>query len=50
VNDFQKELTSSRIEDEDGTVYWFCRQVSFERLVDRDPVDVRVVDEPDALV
>jgi hypothetical protein len=50
VNDFQKELTGSRIEDENRTVDWFRRQVSFERLMNRDSVNVRVIDEPNALV
>jgi hypothetical protein len=50
VNDFQKELTCSRVEDKYGTVDWFRRQVPFERLMNRDSVDVRIVDEPNALI
>ena len=44
VNDLEEELTGSRVEDEDGSVDGLGRQVSFERLVDRDSVDVGVVD------
>lgn len=44
VDDLEEELTGSRVEDEDGSVDGLGRQVSFERLVNRDSVDVGVVD------
>ena len=44
MNDLEEELTGSRVEDEDGSVDGLGGQVSFERLVDRDSVDVGVVD------
>lgn len=50
VNDLQEELTRSRIKDEDSTVDRLCRQVSLERLVDGNSVDVGIVDEPNDLV
>mmetsp|Transcript_19228 Transcript_19228/g.59304 ORF Transcript_19228/g.59304 Transcript_19228/m.59304 type:complete len:391 (-) Transcript_19228:3185-4357(-) len=50
VNDLQEQLASPRIEDEDAAVYGLGRQVSFERLVDGDSIDVGVVDEPNDLV
>jgi hypothetical protein len=46
VNDLQEELASPRVEDEDGAVDGLRRQVSFERLVDRYSIHVRVVHEP----
>ena len=49
MNDLQELLTRARVEDEDGTVDGLRRQVTLERLVDRDSVDLRVVDEPDAV-
>jgi hypothetical protein len=50
VDDLEEELTCSGVEDEDRSVDRLGRQVSFERLVDGDSVDVGVVDEPDDLV
>lgn len=49
VNDLDEGLTGTRVEDEDGTVNGLRRQVTLERLVNRDSVDLRVVDEPDAV-
>mmetsp|Transcript_2955 Transcript_2955/g.8790 ORF Transcript_2955/g.8790 Transcript_2955/m.8790 type:complete len:598 (+) Transcript_2955:730-2523(+) len=50
VDDFEEHLSRSRVEDEDGAVDGFGRQVALERLVDRHPVDVGVVNEPYGLV
>lgn len=50
VNDLKEELTRAGVEDKDGSVDRLCRQVSFESLVNRDTVDVGVIDEPDNLV
>ena len=46
MKDFQEELSGSRVEDEDGAIDRFRRQVTFECLVDRHTVHVGVVDEP----
>jgi hypothetical protein len=46
----EEELAGARVEDEDSAVDGLGRQVALERLVDRDAVNVRVVDEPDNLV
>mmetsp|Transcript_67280 Transcript_67280/g.140139 ORF Transcript_67280/g.140139 Transcript_67280/m.140139 type:complete len:747 (+) Transcript_67280:1153-3393(+) len=50
VDDLEEELARARVEDEDGAVDRLRRQVPLERLVDRDAVDVGVVDKPDDLV
>lgn len=50
VNNLQEQLSSSGVENKDGTVDGLGRQVTLERLVDGDSVHVGVVDEPDDLV
>jgi hypothetical protein len=50
VNDLQEQLTSSWVEDKDGTIDWFGGQVTFESLVDGNSVHVGVIYEPDDLV
>ena len=50
VNNLKKKLTSTRIEDENGSVDGFGSQVAFKGLVDRDMVDVFIVDEPNDLI
>lgn len=50
VDDLQEQLSSARVEDEDGAVDWFRRQVALESLVDSNTVHVRIVDKPDDLV
>ena len=32
MNDLEKELPSARVEYEDGSVDWFCRQIPLESL------------------
>ena len=46
VDDLEEELTRSWVEDEDCAVDRLRRQVALESLVDRDTVDIRVVDKP----
>ena len=46
VDDLEEELARARVEDEDGAVDRLRREVALEGLVDRDAVDVGVVDEP----
>jgi len=50
VDDLEEELPRARVEDENGSVDGLGGQVTLERLVDGDAVDVGVVDEPDNLV
>mmetsp|Transcript_46495 Transcript_46495/g.113223 ORF Transcript_46495/g.113223 Transcript_46495/m.113223 type:complete len:463 (-) Transcript_46495:5607-6995(-) len=50
VDDLEEELARAGVEDEDGAVDGFGREVPLERLVDRHAVNVGVVDEPDDLV
>ena len=45
MDDFEEELPSLRVEDENSTVDGLSRQVTFKRLVDCDAVDVGIVDE-----
>lgn len=47
VNNLDERLTRSRVEDEDGTIDRLGGQIALERLVNRDSVHLRVVDEPD---
>lgn len=49
VDDLDERLSGTGVEDEDGAVDGLGRQVSLERLVDRDSVDLGVVDEPNAV-
>jgi len=50
VNDLQEQLTSSWVEDKDGTIDWFGGQVTLKGLVDGNSVHVGVIYEPDDLV
>ena len=50
MDDFQEQLPSARVQDEDGPVDGLGGQVALERLVDSDPVDIGVVHKPDDLV
>ena len=50
VDDLEVQVTGSWVEDEDGTVDGLGGEVALKGLVDRDAVDVGVVDEPDDLV
>lgn len=49
VDNFDEGLSSSRVEDEDGSVDWLRRQVTLEGLVNRNSVNLCVIDEPDAV-
>lgn len=49
MNDLQEQLSSTRVEDKDGTVDRFCCQIAFEGLVDCHSIYVCVVDEPKKL-
>ena len=50
VDNLQKELPGARVEDENRAVDRLRGQVTLERLVDRHPVHVGIVHEPDRLV
>ena len=50
MDNLEEQLTSSRVEDEDGTVDGFGGQVTLECFVDGYSVDVGVVYKPDDLV
>ena len=50
VDDFQEELTSPGVEDEDGTIDWFGGQVALKGLVDRHTIHIGVIHKPDDLV
>jgi hypothetical protein len=45
MNNFEEELASSRIEDEDSTIDWLRGQIALKGLMDRDTVDICVIDE-----
>ena len=45
MNDLEEKLSCSRVEDEDGTVDRLGGQVTLERLVNGDTINVGVVDE-----
>ena len=45
VDNLQEQLSSARVEDEDGTVDRLGRQVTFEGLVDCYTIDVGVIDK-----
>ena len=50
VDDFEEELSCAGVENEDGSVDRFGRQVALERLVDRNAMHVGVVYKPNDLV
>lgn len=50
MDDFQKQLSRSWVEDENGSVDWFGGQVAFECFVDCDSVHVCIIYEPHDLV
>mmetsp|Transcript_18308 Transcript_18308/g.41869 ORF Transcript_18308/g.41869 Transcript_18308/m.41869 type:complete len:304 (+) Transcript_18308:1557-2468(+) len=50
VNNFEKELASSGIENENGTIDGFRGEISLEGFMDGDTVHVGVVDKPDDLI
>lgn len=45
VNDLEEELTSTRVKDEDRSIDWLRCQIALECLVNRDSIDVGVVNE-----
>ena len=49
VDNLEEKLSCARVEDEDSSVDWFRRQVTLEGLVDRNTVDVGIIDELDDL-
>mmetsp|Transcript_98960 Transcript_98960/g.262867 ORF Transcript_98960/g.262867 Transcript_98960/m.262867 type:complete len:658 (-) Transcript_98960:4864-6837(-) len=49
VDDLQEELPRAWVEDENRAVHRLCGQVALEGLVDRHPVHVGVINEPDDL-
>lgn len=50
MDNLQEELAGFGIEYENGTVDGFCRKVTFLSLVDRDSVDICVIDKPNNLI
>mmetsp|Transcript_10676 Transcript_10676/g.30496 ORF Transcript_10676/g.30496 Transcript_10676/m.30496 type:complete len:593 (+) Transcript_10676:6123-7901(+) len=50
VDDLQEQLTRAWVENEDGSVDRLRGQVTLERLVDGDTVDVGVVNKPNDLI
>lgn len=50
VDDLQEELTSSGVEDEDGTIDGFGGQVTLKGFVDGHPIHIGVIHKPDDLV
>jgi hypothetical protein len=46
----QKELSRSRIENEDGTINGLSGEISFKSLMDRNTVDIGIIHKPDDLV
>ena len=46
----QKELTSSRVKDEDSTIDGFCCQISFKGLMNSDSIHICIIDKPNDLV
>jgi hypothetical protein len=50
MNNFEKELACSWIEDEDSTVDWLGSQVSLTCFVDGYSVYISVINEPNDLI
>ncbi len=46
VDDFQEELTGSRIKYKDRAVNRFCSQITFESLVNCDTIYVGIINKP----
>ena len=45
MDDLQEQLSRARIEDEDSSIDGLCSQITLERFVNRDAVDVSIIDE-----
>ena len=45
MDNFQEQLACSRVEDEDGAIDRLCCQIAFKGLVDRDSVDIGIIDK-----
>ena len=50
MNNFQEELPSSGVENENGSVNGLGSQVSFESFVNGYTVYISIIDEPDDLI
>ena len=50
MDDFKEQLARLRVENEDGAINRLRRQVTLKGLVDRDAIDVSVIDKPNDLV
>lgn len=46
----KKQLASPGVEYKNGTIYWFCCEISFECFVYGDPIHICVINKPDDLV
>jgi len=50
VNDFQEKLSSSWIENENGSIDGFGGQVTLKGFVDGNTIDVGVINKPNNLI
>lgn len=50
MNNFQKQLSSPRIENKDSTIDRFSSQVTFESFVNSYSIDISIIDKPNNLI
>jgi hypothetical protein len=50
MNDFEKKLSCTRVEDENGSVNGFCGKIALESFVDSNSIDISVINKPYNLV
>ena len=50
MDDFEEKMSRLRVQNENGTVDWFSRQITLMGLVNRYSVHVGIVNEPNDLI
>ena len=50
MNNLEEQLTSSRIENENGTIDRFGGEISLESFVNSDTIDIGIIDKPNDLI
>ena len=50
VDNFEEQLTSSRVENENGTIDRFGGEISLESFVNSDTIDIGIIDKPNDLI
>lgn len=50
MDNFEEELPSSWVENENGSIDWFSREIALESFVDSDSVNIGIIHKPNNLI